>query len=129
VIIAGLVNQLLCELIAESLKKQLKAKVNILAPTIPRSGIEGVAVDKKADVVIVGLADSEVPTICKRLLRRLPEAVVVGVVSDSSGKVGQKTRVIRTLLSDDMSLNQIGDTILAAMQKLISNTEREDQTH
>ena len=129
VIIGGLVDQLFCQLIADSLEHQLSAEVNILAQSTPQSSVENIAVDEHADVIIVGLGESELPAICNRLLNRLPQAVVVGVASSIDATDGRKIRILHALHSDDMSLDQLTDTILAVMQKSITRAGCEGQVH
>ncbi len=118
VLIAGVEDALLCQIIADSLKERTEATVRILPSDVPRAAIERAALRERPDVVIIGLSQVELSPTCKQLLDQLPESVVVGVHVNNAEVDSGRVRIVQhALYSEDMGPRELVNVVLAATRE------------
>lgn len=131
VIVAGLTDALLSQIVAETLGRKLGVEVELLEPGMDRHSIEREAVRHEADVIIMELSNKELPQSCNRILERLPGAIIAGVTCDEDETDGTKrVRIVQhALQSDDLGPDTLANIVLAAMQSSLVTQETPETTN
>ena len=82
--------------------------MEVVARDVDRSELHAVVREYKADVVIVGLDENELPRVCSDLLREFPDTLAVGVASDG------KLTAFHALHVNNIGINELVETIRVA---------------
>ncbi len=82
-----------------------RSDMKVAASNPRRQGLAGELRRTPADVVILGLAESETPEVCSQILDEFPHTTVVGLAAD-----GKRT----ALYIDDAGPDQLVETVRAA---------------
>jgi DNA-binding NarL/FixJ family response regulator len=90
--------QILCDIIAAAVSGQ--GDLEMVGRLDNRRAILSKTSDTEADVVVIGLADSDLPQECLSLFEALPHVRVIGVAADGRRAFLYELRPLRTALGE-----------------------------